>query len=337
MSNIQILPYSPEDDAAALALEEKCVQGTSLKLRFRRPNFRARSELYEKSRIYCARRDGELVGIIAGALKNVKLHGEDVRALYVYDLRVHPGSRKTGIGKTLTNALLDDLGKNAHCLYTLINGENEKALGLARHNFAPDVAIPLTYAFIPVYKKRRESSACRFVKAGDVRASYERAQAELEFLPSLNEQKQAGYVASLALDGPAGAGCSIWTNENILAEQVMQIPSRMQALSILFRLLKPFVNLPHIPVPKEVIRSWFLFDLYANESESLKSLLAAVNNYALTNGRTYLYVLLRNGDPVLRQLRESHLKFFTLPYNFLAKGRAFPREADNIYIDIRDL
>jgi hypothetical protein len=111
----------------------------------------------------------------------------------------------------------------------------------------------------------------------------------------------------------------------------------MKALRILFGLLKPFVKLPHIPAANEVILSWFLFDLHAASSQSLGSLLAAVNNYALAQGRTYLYVLLRNDDPILQQLHETGLKFFTFPYRFLAKGRAFPRESDNIYIDIRDL
>jgi GNAT superfamily N-acetyltransferase len=335
--DIEISPYSGEDDAAARALEELCVQGMTLKLKFRRPNFRARSELYENYRIYCARRDGELVGIIAGALKGAKLHGEDILALYVYDLRVHPAFRKMGVGKRLTNALLDDQGREADCIYTLINGENEKALNLAGRNFDPKVSIPLTYALIPVYRKRREPATWRFDKAAKIRESYVQTQAGHEFMPLFNEEKQAGYVGSLVLEGRAGTGCSIWTNEDLLAEQIIRIPSRMKALRILFGLLKPFIKLPHIPAANEVILSWFLFDLHADSSQSLGSLLAAVNNYALAQGRTYLYVLLRNDDPILQQLREAGLKFFTFPYRFLAKGRAFPRESDNIYIDIRDL
>jgi GNAT superfamily N-acetyltransferase len=337
MMDIEISPYSPEDDAAALALEEMCVQGTALQLKFLRPNFRARSELYENYRIYCARRDGELIGIIAGALKKVKLHGEDVLALYVYDLRVHPLHRKMGVGKRLTNALLDDLGRDADCIYTLINGENEKALNLACRNFDPKVIIPLTYALIPIYKKRTEKTPWKFEEARNVHKLFLKKKMGMEFLPSFKEERQAGYVESLALEGGAGAGCSIWTNKDLLAEQVIRIPSGMKILRILFRLLKPFVKLPHIPAPNEIIRSWFLFDLQADNSQSLKSLLAAVNNYAFARGRTYLYVLLRNNDPILRQLRESGLKFFTFPYRFLAKGRTFPQESDHIYIDIRDL
>jgi ribosomal protein S18 acetylase RimI-like enzyme len=337
MSDVEIFPYSPADDEAALALEEKCVQGTSLKITFRRPDFRARSELYENARIYCARRDGKLIGIIAGALKDVRLHGEMVRALYFYDLRVHPAFRNGGVGKKLTNAVIDDLGKNADCLYTLVNGENAKAMNLARRNFAPKAVIPLTYALFPVYKKRKEREAWRFEKAADLHASYERAHPDLEFMPLFREERLSGYVMSLILEKRNGTGCSIWTNENILAEQVTQIPSRMRRLRALSRALSPFVRLPHIPADNEIIRSWFLFDFHAEGPKELRSLLAAVNNLALARGRTYFYILVRDGDPLLGTLRAAGPRFITFPYRLLAKGRVFPLESDDFYIDIRDL
>lgn len=337
MSEIMISSYSREDDPAALVLEEKCVQGTSLQLKFRRPNFRARSELYENHRICCARREGELLGIIAGALKEVKLHGGDVRALYIYDLRVHPEHRKMGIGKRLTNFLIDDLGRNADCIYTLINGENEKALNLACQNFDPKVIIPLTYALVPIYKKRKEKSPWKFSDTVEIHGAYLRQKPGLEFLPAFNREKLAGYVTSLTLENQGRAGCSVWTNENILAEQVARIPSSLRILGIPSRFLNRWIKWPHIPAPNEIIQSWFLFDLFAEDPQSLAGLLAAVNNHALANGRTYLYILLRNNDPLLTMLRDSGLKHFSFPYLFLAKGRSFPRETDRIYIDIRDL
>lgn len=337
MSEIMIFPYSGRDDPAALRLEEKCIQGTSLQLKFRRPNFRARSELYENYRIYCGRRGEELVGIVAGALKEVKLHGRDIRALYVYDLRVHPEHRKTGTGKKLANFLIDDLGRDADCVYTLINGENEKALNLARRYFDPRVIIPLTYALIPVHKKRKEKSPWNFSDAAEIHNAYLRHNPGLEFLPAFNREKLAGYVASLMLESPGRAGCSVWTNENILAEQVVRIPSSLRILGAASRLLSRWVKLPHIPAPDEIIQSWFLFDLFAEDTQSLARLLAAVSNRAHENGRTYLYILLRKNDPLIRQLRRSGLRHFSFPYLFLAKGKLLPAETDLIHIDIRDL
>jgi len=337
MSDFEISSYSPQDDADALALEAQCVQGTSLRLKFRRPNFGARSELYENHRIYCARRGAELIGIIAGALKDVKLHGTTVRALYIYDLRVHPAHRRMGVGKRLTDVLIKDLGRDADCLYTLINGENNKALALACRNFAPQAVIPLTYCLIPVYKKRKEQANWKSETAKNVHDAFLKRKKSLEFLSVFNEVKLAGHVMSLELKGQARAGCSIWTNEELLAEQVTRIPFRLKVVRVLSRLLKPVIKFPHIPAKDEIMPSWFLFDLHAEDVRSLRSLLAAVNNQALARGRTYLYILFQDTDPLLQQMRDAGLRHFTFPYRFLARGRAFPRKSDCIYIDIRDL
>jgi hypothetical protein len=80
-----------------------------------------------------------------------------------------------------------------------------------------------------------------------------------------------------------------------------------------------------------------VFDLYARDKQSLRSLMASVNNFALDQGRTYLYLLLGTNDPLLSWAKEMGYRFFTFPYCFLAKGRVFPGEKDKIYIDIRDL
>jgi len=122
-----------------------------------------------------------------------------------------------------------------------------------------------------------------------------------------------------------------------MAEQVVRIPSYFQWMRVLNTVLRPFFQLPSIPRENEIIRSWFLFDLYARDTQSLRSLLASVNNFALDQGRTYLYLLLEKKAALLDLIKETGLRFFTFPYCFLAKGRVFPKETDEIYIDIRDL
>ena len=98
---LRIVPYTLEDNEEALALEKTCPQGDALMLRFRRPTFHARSTVYEHSVILCAKEGERLVGIAAGALKQVMLHGRMVRALYGYDLRVHPDWRRYGTARKL--------------------------------------------------------------------------------------------------------------------------------------------------------------------------------------------------------------------------------------------
>ena len=60
---MKITPYTLEDNEAALDLEEQCVQGESIVLTYRRPTFHARSQVYDKYRILCAKIDNRLVGI----------------------------------------------------------------------------------------------------------------------------------------------------------------------------------------------------------------------------------------------------------------------------------
>ena len=80
----------------------------------------------------------------------MKLHGETIVAAYIYDLRVHPEHRKYGVAKRLVDALFEDIGQDADCIYTLIAGENERALALTRYSFRVNVVVPLTYVIIPV-------------------------------------------------------------------------------------------------------------------------------------------------------------------------------------------
>jgi hypothetical protein len=61
--NLTIIPYTNRDDEAALSLEEKCVQGKSIVLKFRRPTFEARSKVYDNYKILCAKSNEELIGI----------------------------------------------------------------------------------------------------------------------------------------------------------------------------------------------------------------------------------------------------------------------------------
>ncbi len=336
MSDISIVPFTPADEKAALHLEELCTQGRALCLRYRRPSFKIRSSLYANSKIYCAKLGTKLVGITAAALKPVKLHGHTINALYGYDLRVHPNYRRKGIGKKLGEAQIHDLGKNADCIYTLVHGQNNRAYSLVTQYFSPDVVIPLTYVVLPVYKKFRNENKCHFSSADQIHQQYISNTGQREFTPDFNLDKQIGHVNSLNIEG-CGAGCSIWTNENILAEQIMRIPNLFNMLRFMCAPLRLFYKLPVIPKPGEILQSWFLYDLYAEDFSSLQKLLKAAIHLAIDYHKDFLYILLQETDPLLNWIRRSKLRVFTFPYFFLAKGRNCPSPQDRIYIDIRDL
>ncbi len=336
MSDVRILPYTVEDNEAALSLEGQCIQGKSLSLKFWRPTFHARSDVYDNCRILCAKVGQKLVGIIAGTLKVVRLQEEKIRAAYIYDLRVHPAYRKYGLAKRLAGAVLEEVGQSVDCVYTLIAGQNERAIGLARRGFGAKVVLPLEYAVLPVYKTLKDEEPHRFTNASRVHQTYLERNPSMQFVPEFYEEKLLGHVASLSLGNPEEGSCSIWTNENLLAEQIVTIPDHYRILRAVTAPLRPLVKLPSIPKSGEIIQSWFLFDFCAEDDRNARNLIATVNNLALSRGKKFLYILLQSRDPMLALIRQPARRIFIVPYLFLAKGDKIPRETDKIYLDIRD-
>ncbi|MFQ5798493.1 MAG: GNAT family N-acetyltransferase [Bacteroidota bacterium] len=337
MSNLRILPYAVEDNEAALSLEEQCVQGKSLSLKFCRQTFHARSEVYDNCRILCAKAGGKLVGIVAATVKVVRLRNEMIRAAYIYDLRVHPDYRNYGLAKRLASAVLADIGQSVDCIYTLIAGQNERAIGLARRSFGAMVVLPLIYAVLPVYKRLRNEEDHRFRNASRVHEMYLKRNRCIEFVPQFDEKKLHGYVASVSLGNLEEGACSIWTNENLLAEQVVTVPVYFRILRVMSTPLRPFLKMPSIPMSDEIVRSWYLFHFYATNQRSARNLIATVNNFAVTHDKKFLYILLQSHDPALVLIRRSGCPVFTFPYLLFAKGQKIPCQSDKVYLDIKDV
>ena len=337
MSRLDIVPYSLDDNEAAIYLEEQCVQGSTLQLKYQRPAFHARSEVYDKYRILCAKMDGRLVGICAWAEKHVSLHGRSHRAAYTYDLRVLPEYRKQGVAIKIMRATLDDIGSEVDCIYTLIAGQNQVTFKLANRIFGMKTVVPLTYFVIPVYKKMKTSERFGIASAAEIHERYLACNDRLEFVPPFKVSRLLGYIKSIFKEDLRDTGCSLWTNENLLAEQVVAVPKRLKVLSVLYEPLRMFMDLPAIPKSGDTIRSWFIFDLHASSKENLYELLAAVNNLALEENRQCIYVLLQNGSVLFDSMMRLGRNSFTVPYYFLYKGRTALEEGDRIYIDIRDV
>lgn len=336
MGNFRIDRYTVLDNKDALALEEQCSQGTSFVIKFRRRTFHTRSEVYDNYRILCARSDSKLIGMVAGTRKSVRLHDQTIQAAYVYDLRVHPDYRNQGVGKRLASSLLSEIEPGTHCAYIFVSGENRIALKMAQERFGAQVVVPLTYAILPVYKSFEEIVSFRDAGVLEVNEAFLRLNRGIEFVSPLDESRLLGYVKSVILDSGM-AGCSIWSNENLLAEEVVKLPAYFRLMKIAGSLFGPFLKVPSIPGPSESIPSWHLFDVFARDADHLHRLCKAVVNYALSQDRTVLYLLRQRNDPLFTWLKHSGLKMFTFPYFFLARGDMMPRGTDRIYIDVRDL
>jgi ribosomal protein S18 acetylase RimI-like enzyme len=335
-SDISIAPFISEDDEAAIALERSCPQGNTVKLRFIRSSFRRRSEVYDKSIIVSAKSDGRLVGVAAGALKNVIFRGKAIQVLYGYDLRVHPDFRKFGLARKLTDAVMHYFPDRIDSYYTYVAGQNERAHAFVKRGIGAQVMIPLTYVIIPVYKKQHRVPEHNNVSMDEIHNLYHINNPEVEYFTDPDPVRLIGYVGSVKLRDDK-AGTSIWTNENILAEQVIGLPNRLKIMRLMQKIAAPIVKLPRMPGIGETLKSWLLFDFFAMDEQSLRRLLRIVNNLALNSGKDFIYILLQNNNPLLEMLQHSPLRMFTLPYIFMAKGKELPDCDDHIYIDIRDL
>jgi len=336
VNNISIAPYKSNDNEAAIALEKICPQGNIIKLRFVRPSFQRRSEVYDKSIIMCAKCDGRLVGIAAGALKNITFRGKAIQVFYGYDLRIHPDFRKFGLARKLSEAVKNYFPERIDSYYTYVAGQNERACSFVKRGIGAQVMIPFTYVIIPVHKKQRQSEEYNNVSVNEIHNLYHANNPEVEYFTSLDPFRLIGYVGSIKLKDD-NAGTSIWTNENILAEQVIGLPNRLRLMRLIQKMATPIVKLPRLPGIGETLKSWLLFDFYATDEQSLRQIVGIVNNLALDAGKDFMYLLLQNNDPMLAMIQKAKFRVFTIPYVFFAKGNKIPGENDRIYIDIRDL
>lgn len=335
MSNIDISPYLLIDNEDVLELEQLCPQGENLSLKFVRPTFHARSEVYEDYKILTAKMEGKIIGVTAAAKKNIFMHDQILNAIYGYDLRVHPSYRKFGTAKILTKTIIEMFGNDVDCLYSFVSGENERALNFVKRNFGARVSIPLTYLIIPVFRKLKSQNFYESADSIEIKNNYILQNPDVVFISQCEEKYLRGHVNSIKMGSKAG--CSIWTNENLISEQVENIPLSYEIMRSAFKIVRPFLNMPVIPGKSEIIKSWFLYDLYAKDIKELKNILAIVNNLAFSKGRNFLYILLQNNDPLISLIKKLRMILFSQPYWFIAKGNSFPKHSDRIYLDVRDL
>ncbi len=334
--------YSPEESEEALALERLCVQGISYRLSFRRSTFHRRAENFPEWRIFTARLEGRLVGVAAGAVKEVLLHGQPTRASFFFDLRVHPAFRGRGIARRLAVEAKAWGRARASFSYTYTLADNRVARHLAEV-FGGVAAGGYAYLVYPVYRvhpSRDHAAPGGFREVHDAMLA---ASGPLDLYADPQcAPGRGGYVASWILRrGKDLAGCSAWSNRGILGEVVESIPlplrlaSRLAATWPLRR-----ASWPHFPAPGEELRSWYLFDFFATHPSLARDLMRQVAGKARDYGIDYCYLPHDSRDRWLGAVRSDLPRLFgpIIPYRLLVGGGAAEaRPLDRTYVDVRDL
>ena len=337
-----IADYEPDDNAATLELDRRCLQGDAYRLSFRRSTFDRRARNYREWRLLVARLKDQVVGTVGMARKDVTLEGESTSAGFFFDLRVHPDHRRQGIAQHLAGEALDWALARAPLAYIYVVADNRITQHLATL-FGASNAGTYAYLVFPTYRVGRARTEARRASFEEVHAAFlAHSQPFQLYMNPQCRPGQGGYVRSWLLSrGTAVAGCSAWNNRGILAEVVERLP-------VPLRLVRRTISAwplrlrawPHVPDEGEELRSWYVFDFFATSTEAARELMRNVEHEAVTSGIDYCYVIHQPADAWVNALRADCPRLFspTIAYRRLARiADGSPVRFERAYVDIRDL
>jgi GNAT superfamily N-acetyltransferase len=340
---VALAEYTPRDSQEALELERICFQGSAFRLSFHRSCFHRRAENFARHRIITARLYGRLVGIAATAFKDVVVAGSRLRALFLFDLRVHPAYRNRGIARRLGVEIDRHGTPRSDVSYAYTVADNRAARAMISLFGGRDVG-GYAYLVYPAYRDLGAAALANEATPQQVHAEMLCASGPFDFYADpLSEGRLQGHVGSwLVRRNGQVAGCSAWDNREILSEVVERLPPGLRAASGLLRRWPfRFPARPHLPQAGERLRSWYLFDFFATDPRLGRDLMRQVATTARRNGIDYCYLPHLPGDRWLPAVRADIPRPFvsTVPYRLQAFGRpgyTVP-ELKRPYVDIRDL
>ncbi len=100
----------------------------------------------------------------------------------------------------------------------------------------------------------------------------------------------------------------------------------------LFDFASYFFAVPYVPKEGESVRSWILFNFYAENDHSTAELFFNMNNLALKNNVHYVIFPMQSRDRYYEQFKKR--SFTNLEFSILQKNE---RATDDVFLDIRDL
>ncbi len=118
------------DHESLMALEGSAPHAGAALLQARR-DFFARPRAYAIARTLVAERRGELLGVACGAITEVTVAGSPCRAGYIFNVRVRPDCKRSGLGDALMAELEEWFLRHGVGYFTgLIKSDNRPSLGL---------------------------------------------------------------------------------------------------------------------------------------------------------------------------------------------------------------
>jgi len=122
------------DNEALLRLEAESPQGTGIAILIDRQDYFYRSRLHDRSKILIAEEKGNLVGVMAFAIKEVFLDGTLERVAYFYDLRGEASYRrsmKRGLFRLWKAVVAEIEESGAQFIYGHVKADNYASLSVS--------------------------------------------------------------------------------------------------------------------------------------------------------------------------------------------------------------
>jgi len=275
------------DNAQLLDLERMCPQGTSLVLSFdRSPDFLSRSRVYKDYKIYVAEEDRKIVGTVGVTTKELRINGEPVRSVYIYDLRVNPAHRKKKIGSQLVQHAIAEEGE-ADLAYGIIMEDNYPSIALFRKLGFSNIH-NLTLFNIPVFERKDHITLkARAMVSEDtpqVVNLLNRYYNDYDFYVKLTEhdflkrtEQLPGYgfanIQVTEAENKIQACAGLWDYSKIFTVTALRVSARLAMLRYVLKFINAFKNTMQLPAVGEPFKLLYVRDFaFSGEANTASEL-----------------------------------------------------------------
>jgi hypothetical protein len=337
-----------EDNAALLELEAQSPQGTGISIIIDREDYFYRSRLHDNSKVLIAEEDGKLVGIMAYAIKDIFIEGEQARAAYFYDLRgeaTYRRSMKRGLFRLWRTALQGMEEAGAAFVYGHVKQDNHDSMSVSTKIGARPIA---WFDILSLPSLRG--------KAADLDPHLDQLDEEVERLSSLVGTRnlkpcdfaspylrgaELGYLRGIYRieQGDSMAQVSAWDLTGIYRGRVLRMPMSLRLLAGVLNPISTILPVPRVPRVGEQMSYLQLFDPVCRGTKGvglLKDIIQQLRRMAYADGIDILTLFSYTDDPLSQRPRFFPEK--VLHYNTMAMPLGESELPERpFYLDIRDI
>ena len=344
----RIREATPQDNEALLRLESESPQGTSISIAVDRDDYFYRSRVHDRCKVLLGEEDGQLVGIMAYAIKDVLLSGAPDKAAYFYDLRGdarYRRSMKRGLFRLWKQALEEIEDTGAAYIYGHVKADNHDSMNISTKMGARIAASSIILALpsLPGNRAPLDDHLDRLDKEIERLESYVgvRPLRPISFGDAYRRGADLGYLRGIFRieEGKSFAQVSAWDLSSIYRTRVLHMPLSLRALGVVLNPLSHTLPVPRVPQIGQQLTYMQLFDPIcrgASGTRLLKRLIQTMRRMARRDGVDIVTLFAYKDDPLY-----SLPRFFpqeVMKYNTMVKPlRVQELPVPPLYLDIRDI